>query len=303
MKKKKQYGSSAHHFLKAEAFCAEVISNGVVFDKIRLKSDSNFKKSFRDDIEKVVFTQNAETHEYDIDLTVNRDGIYDRLPEGLFHQTRGNSKTQTVTQMTEEYRRFREEEKLARRFFQPLEQEFFRYSTLVEMEERNLAFDLLNGNLKNELLVFWGVPKDLPENIVRKLVQLMPWVGFIKGSPELSCGALSLLLSKEVQFSRSEFSRQKASGSATSLGIGQLGIDTTAGEEFWEPGEYWTFTIDGVRKDEIEFYRPEGPFGKLLQHFEEIFIPLPIDIRFEFEVVPAAADVETDDVLGYSLVI
>ena len=303
MKKKKQYGSSSHHFLKAEAFCAEVISNGVVFDKVRLRSDSNFKKSFRDDIEKAVFNYNEETNEYDIDLTLNRDGIYDRLPEGLFHQTRGNSKTQTVSQMTEEYRRFRDEEKMARRYFQPLEQEFFRYSTLVEMEERNLAFDLLNGNLKKELLVFWDVPKDLPDDIVRKLVQLMPWVGFIKGSPELSSKALSLLLNKEVHFAQSEFSKQKASGASASLGIGQLGVDTTAGDEFWEPGRYWIFTIDDVRRDEIEFYRPEGTIGKLLQHFEEIFIPLPIDVKFEFEVIPAAADVETEDVLGYSLVI
>lgn len=302
MSTKKEYNSAAHHFLRAETFCAEIISNSVAFDQIRLVSDSNFKKSFRNDIEEVIFKSDEDTKALNIDLLVNRDGIYDRLPEGIFHQTKGNSKTVTVTQMTQEFRVFKEEEKQARKFFQPLEQEFFRYSTMVEQEELNLAFGMLNGNLKKELLRFWDMPEDMLIENVRKLVQLMPWVNFIKGNLELTAKALGIILGTEVQYKKADFSSHNATESVMHMGLGDLGIDTIVGDNFWEPAVYWKFFIQDIKKNEIELYRPNGSYGKLLNQFEEIFIPLPIDVIFEFTLLQSV-EVEADSVLGYSLAI
>ncbi len=299
---KKEYDSAAHHFLRAEAFCAEIISNSAAFDQIRLVSDSNFKKSFRNDIEEVIFKSDEDTKALDINLLVNRDGIYDRLPEGVFHQTKGNSKTLTVTQMTQEFKDFKEEEKYVRKFFQPIEQEFFRYSTMVEQEELNLAFGMLNGNLKKEFLRFWDMPEDMPIENVRKLVQLMPWVNFIKGNLELTAKALGIILGTEVQYEKSEFSSHNVTESALEMGYGDLGVDTIVGDNFWEPAVYWKFLILDIKKKEIELYRPNDPYGKLLNQFEEIFIPLPIDVIFEFSLLQAD-DAEADSVLGYSLAI
>ena len=237
-----------------------------------------------------------------MEMVINRDGIYDRLPEGIFHQTKGNSKTLTTTQMTEEYRRFRDEEKMARKFFQPLEQEFFRYSTMVEQEELNLAFGILNGTLKNELFSFWGIPNGLPDLPVRKLVQIMPWLKRIKGNIEQTAKALELILNKPVSYKESCTKQHKIAGKPFGLGLGELGVDTVAGSSFWEPSPCWVFFIEDIKKKEIESYRPNSPYGKLLTHFEEIFIPLQIDIIFEYAVLPAE-DFETDDVLGLSLVL
>ena len=203
MQQKKEYHSNAHTFLRAESFCAEMISGGFSFNEIVLNLDSNFKKSFRDEIEAVSINYNEDTLAYQMEMIINRDGIYDRLPEGIFHQTKGNSKTLTTAQMTEEYRRFRDEEKMARKFFQPIEQEFFRYATMVEQEELNLAFGILNGTLKNELFSFWGIPNGLPDEAVRKLVQILPWLKQIKGNMEQTAKALELILNKPVNFKES----------------------------------------------------------------------------------------------------
>ena len=299
---KKEYNSNAHTFLRTEAFCAEIITNSASFDHIRLLSDSNFKKSFRNDIEEVSFKLNEDKKGFDIDLLVNRDSIYDRLPEGLFHQTRGNSKTQTTLQMTEEHRRFKEEENEARKFFQPIEQEFFRYSTMVEQEEVNLAFGILNGNLKSELYRFWDIPNGLPEECVRKLVQIMPWAKMIKGNIAQTAKALEIILDKPVTYEQLCNENHGVPGTIEGMGSGELGIDMVLGSSFWEPALCWKLYIADIKKKDIADYRPNSPYGKLLKHFEEIFIPLQIDVIFEYEVLPAE-DFETEDILGFGLVL
>ena len=300
MQRKKEYNSIAHTFLRAETFCAEMLANGFPFNDIRLISNSNFKKSFRNEIDDVHFNLNEETNVHEMELVVNRDGIYDRLPEGVFHQSRGNSKTSTTGQMTEEYRRFRDEEKMARKFFQPIEQEFFRYSTLVEQEELNLAFGILNGDLKSELFGFWGIPYGLPEEPVKKLVQIMPWAKMIKGSIEQTAKALELILDKPISYEQLEISGHNVPEQVNDGNLFELGIDTVIGSNFWEPSLTWKFKIENIKKKDIKAYRPTEAYGKLLKQFEEIFIPLQIDIIFDYTVLPAE-DLETEDILGFGL--
>lgn len=300
MQTKKDYKSTAHTFLRAESFCAQMIASGFSFNDIRLISNSNFKKGFRNEIDNVRIDLNEETNVQEMELVVNRDGIYDRLPEGLFHQSKGNSQTSTTAQMTEEYRRYRDEEKLARKFFQPLEQEMFRYSTWVEQEELNLAFGILNGDLKSELFDFWDIPGGLPGEPVKKLMQIMPWVKMIKGDIEQTAKALELILDKPIHYKLLEIYDHQVPRNETDKDLRELGIDTVIGNNFWEPSLSWKFHIENIKKIEIEAYRPNGAYGKLLKQFEEIFIPLQIDIIFEYAVLPAE-DFETEDILGFSL--
>jgi hypothetical protein len=302
MQQKKEYNSAAHTYLKAEAFCAEMMANGLPFNEIRLICNSNFKKSYRNEIDAVRFDWNETTNAEEMELIINRDGIYDRLPEGIFHQSRGNSKTSTTALMTEEHRRFKEEEKMARKFFQPIEQELFRYSTLVEQEELNLAFGILNGDLKNELSDFWDIPAGLPPEPVKKLVQIMPWVKMIKGEIEQTAKALELILDKPVRYEQSGTYDQMVPEQLKGNGLFELGIDTVLGNCFWEPSLTWKFYIENLSKKDIAAYRPDGAYGKLLKHFEEILIPLQIDIIFEFAVLQAE-EYETEDFLGFSLTI
>jgi hypothetical protein len=302
MNTEKEYDSKLHGFLRPESFCAEMIKNGFSFDLIKLISDSNFKKSFRNEIEDISFAYNEHTRLTEMELLVNRDGIYDRLPEGIFHQTRGNSKTNTTREMTEEFRRFREEEKLARKFFQPIEQEIFRYATLVEQEELNLAFGILKGTQQSDLSRFWGLPDDLPGECLEKLVQVMPWAAFIKGNISLTAKALEIILNKPVAYEIFSKSEQKAPGGGINTGKSELGIDTVLGNHFSEPAACWKFFISGLKKSEIALYRPGSTYGKFLKQYEEIFIPLPIDIIFEYTVLSTDDD-ETEEILGYSLML
>lgn len=302
MPQSKEYNSGIHTFLKAEAFCAVMIANGIPFNDIRLICNSNFMKSFRNEIDEVTIGHNDATFKDELILKVNKDGIYDKLPEGLFHQSKGNSKTSSTSQMADEHRRFKEEEKAARKFFQPFEQEIFRYSTLVEQEEVNIAFDILNGDLKSELLNFWSIPDGLPSEPVKRLVQIMPWAKKLKGDAAQTAKALEFVLEKPVTLTILENEFQLVPPQQKETDNLQLAFNTVLGNCFWEPSLCWKCRIDNIPKNEAGAYLPGSNYGRLLKQFEEIFIPLQIDIIFDLGLT-VSADLETEDILGLSLII
>ena len=296
------YQSDSYQYLKPEVFCAEINQNGLQFEKMIIKHDGGFKKSYRNETGKVCFVYNDKSQQEEMEISINRNGIYDRLPEGIFHQTKGNSKLQGVKEMVDEYRRFKEEEKHVRKFFQPLEQEIFRYSMLVEQEEQQLSLSMLDGTLKNELFRFWGIADGLPVLPVKVLLSIIPWVTHIKGNRLLTAKSLALMIGKPVTSAEWVQKTYKIPGGGMALGVGELGFTTVTGSTFQEPSVQWTFTIAKLSKKELALYPPGKPFGKFLKQFEEIFIPLTIDIIFEFKPLTNDSDIE-EETLGYSLVL
>jgi len=293
-----KFNADQYHLLKAEALCAELMSNGLAFDDLAVRFIGAFRKSYRNDIEAL---EPAAGGERRLTISINRDGLYDNLPEGLFHQTKGGRHTSSLTNMVGEYRRYREEERQARKFFQPLEQELFRYAVQVEEEERKLRFGMLNGNLENEFYRFWNIDNGIPRRPASLLVLIMPWLKQIKGNMQLTAKALSIIVGKPV--SAAVRIMEVFTGEGASFALGEqevlLGIDSVCGNSVTEPNVQWVFTLSDMEEDELAQYTPDRPYGKLLRRFEELFIPMDVEACFEYHGF-AAADVQHHEpILGY----
>lgn len=141
-----KYDQAQYVSLRAEAFCAALLDNGLYFDNLTIEFAGSFRRTYRNDIDKVLI-ENEDQRNDRISLILNRDGIYDKLPEGLFHQSLGSGRTAALKDMIGEHRRYREEEKAARKFFQPIQQEIFRFAVMAEQEERNILFATLSGQV------------------------------------------------------------------------------------------------------------------------------------------------------------
>lgn len=283
--------------LRAEALCAELADNGLPFDELVIRMEGAFRRSYRNDIEQV---ESLKDRRGKLLISVNRDGIYDRLPEGLFHQTRGSGHTASLSDMVGEYKRYREEEKLARKFFQPLEQELFRYAVLTEQEERKLQFGMLKGKLEAEFYRFWNIGISLPHGPASVLVLMMPWIREIKGDLQLTVKALSMMLDKPVTATLSVVEEQadEASGFRLGEGAAMLGMDTVCGSRFSEPYIQWIFTIGALEPQEMIAYTPGKPLGRFLERFEELFIPLEAEAKFEYHCLDTPEEM-TEPILGY----
>ncbi|WP_157558048.1 hypothetical protein [Niabella aurantiaca] len=280
---------------RAEAICAGLVELGVELEKIVVNPKGGFRKSFSNDVSEMVATKTDCTFE----MVVNRDGIYDKLPEGLFHQTRGNSKVRTVQDAVEEHKRFKEEERRARSFFAPLEQLLFRYQVFVEAEERDALFHLQSGMRDRSWFRFWNFNETLPEEEAGRMVQLMPYLHFIKGDPLSTAAALSHILNKKVLLKEETRKSTRSLQGAASLSGSFMGTNGVLGQNTEELFHYWIFTIEGKSNLEMQPFIPQPNKTTILQKFEDLFIPFEIDAQFEFEIQDEEAGKDLGAVLGY----
>ena len=101
----------------------------------------------------------ATEHRDFLNIPVFRDGLYDYLPEGLFHQPTVDDARKFAQEIDEQDRR----EQAARRFFRPIEQEFYLQGLLLELEERKylITEENLRQNAQGSVLRgIWGLPAD-----------------------------------------------------------------------------------------------------------------------------------------------
>ncbi len=300
-----------HHvlpLLNAEVFCAAIMENGIDFDSLDIFYEGGFRQNYRNDIELV-------KHEYEgdpdasIKINLNRNGIYDNLPEGLFHQSKGSSRTASTRDMITEHRQYKDEEKQARLFFKPLQQELFRAGVAQELEERRLLFAALTGDVPPSFFTFWNIEKSLPTIPATMLIRVLPFARHIKGNRMLTAKTLALVLNKTVDVKEVIMQHQHAGLQQNFFECGNnalLGINTITGQTVSEPSLCWQFTISGITNSEMESFVQHNPMGQLLQRFTDLLIPLVYDVTYIFELEKEEKQTvkpQNDYIMGYGFTI
>jgi hypothetical protein len=267
--------------LQFEVLCTQLISNGLSYDDLQINCLGSFRKSYHGDLEKVSVTYTDKQYKQELKVSLNRNGIYDRLPEGIFHQPLGNKKVRSVQEMKDEHQRYKEEESYARRFFQPVEHEILRYAVLVEQNEQAIFGNLNKGNLHDDWRNFWGVSSAISREYAAPLIRLMPWRFFITGNPQLTLQALKYILGEEITLEQVWKSTPEFEGTPFSLGSVSLGENTIPGGKGSSSALFWHFYIHNLTPEKAEKMPPTQPLGQLIKRFADIFIPIHIYHTFE----------------------
>lgn len=143
--------------IKAEVVISEIQQRANVTEKdFIIQNNSTFSRPYRRDILEV----DGLVNENKITINLSRNGIYDTLPEGVFHIPKANENADAYISRR---KKFQEEEKDARSFFAPIENEFFYQRLQIEKNERNLLDDFyaLNDSFLEE---FWDIEKKIPDD-------------------------------------------------------------------------------------------------------------------------------------------
>lgn len=290
------YKNTSIPFL-AEALCACLIEQGMMQEQITINTKGGFKKIFRKDVERLVIDD--ETNKTTATLDINRDGLYDILPEGLFHQTRGMQAIRTVKDAVEEHRKYKEEEKYARNFFAPLENIIVRYRVLAELSERNALYHVDNEQLTNKLLDFWNIDSTLPRPESLRMLRLMPYMNTIKGDKQTTADALHYILNDDVYIQN--IKKFSVAEQKRALGIEEmvLGVNAVPGINSNELIYGWQIHISTIHAENISRYVDGAPLDRLLKRFAEIFIPIERDVFFEFAVAEKQTNQNHEYILGY----
>jgi len=264
--------------IKAEALIADLIENGLEGEDIITIQKGTFKRRYARDIDSTKELKFANGQKV-IGFNLNRDGLYDSLPEGLFHEKTDKSLKES-DKISEESKKLKAEEKAVREFFLPFENEIFFQRVQLELEERKVL-SRFNENLFDDIYPeFWNLDKSLNKKYISRMVLLLHFSHRIAGNCVLTEKCLETILEEKVSVRivrTMDLQNGKIDKSATSvknclLGVSELGIDFICGDKFDHLGKTMEFNIGPLKNSNIDEYLENGTVPKFLKCFFNYFI-------------------------------
>lgn len=267
--------------LKAEVLIAEIQENSDVTEEdFVIANQSTFSRPYRRDIIDVDNLLNDNM----LTFNLSRNGLYDMLPEGLFHAPQ----TEKTSSSFSAYRKsVKEEEKEARSFFAPIENEFFLQRLRIESKERELLDNFYNLN-DDFLIEFWNIDSEIPESYILKLIKLLPHSYKIAGDLELTRLTMEKVLNEKVTFNKkfearnpSEENTQKKK-SVDNFELGVNSVLATTKQKILSP--ILEVTIGPISEKKINNYLKKDGVLKFINTFYDYFIPIEIEVETKFIV-------------------
>jgi hypothetical protein len=277
--------------IRAEVLANHALQNKVHPEDFVVLPDGRFYREYRNDLYAINKIEDAWLHQL-LQLRLSRSGLYDLVPEGLFHQSYNNTQSSSAAELAAQSRVDKKKELAARKFFQPIENSLFRQRVLLEQEEENLLAGTNNGLLNDYFFTFWDFPEALNKTSAMLLVLLLPYAHVITGDMKLMQKCLALLLQENVTIELMPPANCAAPGKDNSLGIGELGNDLVCGETFFEDYPCLQYNIGPLQQSKPVDYCTDGGNDLLLQVFNNYFAPVEADIIINVEVDRTRALVE-----------
>ncbi|MVT11662.1 type VI secretion system baseplate subunit TssG [Chitinophaga tropicalis] len=291
--------------VRAEVVVGELFDNKVQEEEVAVQMQNVFTRSFNKDILDAQLDDSQPYHPF-VTMVLSRDGIYDRLPEGLFHAFTPQRQQQSVSEMVAGYKKQQQEQQEARKFFRPLEHEFFLQRVFLEQREKHLLFDAFGKDADDLFLSFWGIPKGLPREATGRLVRLLPYIHRIAGNLELVGLYLEAILNEPVNIICRNHPVPVHTGSQTALGECRLGVDTMTGDLFYTDMPLVRVIIGPLQHHRVYDFLAWQPLGKLLDTCLGFLLPADVEVETILEPHPDEKQVVVADdrfkegIMGYN---
>ncbi|MBO0359115.1 hypothetical protein J0X19_14235 [Hymenobacter sp. BT186] len=301
--------------LRLEVVLADLLAHGYRFDDFVVRPASLFSRRYRRDIGAVTDERTERWQAPKTAIEVHREGLYDALPQQLFHQPGDPAPQPGVRAMIEDIQAQRRREKATRRFFLPFEQEFYRFRVLLEQEERRYMTNL-SAQWYNEVLArFWELAGQLPPRQVTTLLYLLPLAHRIVGDLPRTQQVFESVLELPVHLrtvAPLEFAVEalQTTGATTGavLGQGALGRDFVLSGAYQETLPALEISLQLQSTAELETYlAPDSWQSRALKLLCNYFVSFETDTVFRYDMAPASqsfllADTGETAVLGYTTV-
>jgi len=270
--------------LKAEILGAILTEQRMDCDRLLGSFEGQLKRVWSKDIAGAT-VENLKTGEEMLCLHLNRDGIYDTLPEAMFHKTEGKENP-SGEDMAKESQQLKKEERDIRLFFQPFENEILYLGIRLSSKENKLMNSITAEYITGIIPYFWSIDDDLPENLVTSLQKILPLVYRITGNYSLTASSLEFILKEKVNFLLADTppagDHSYDSGNAGVVGECLLGVDSIAGDQINGFIGRIIFTVGPILKQENVILVKNGKMNRFLNCFYGYFIPCEMDVETRY---------------------
>jgi type VI secretion system protein ImpH len=273
---------------KAVTLAAELIEQGdIAADSVVILPLGPKKRAYAKEISSINNYNSVYRNRQMLVININREGLYDMLPEGLFHQSPASSVMITEEAMIKDIVTRREEEKQARLFFAPFETELYHIRTVVELYESRLDKKSDYDELVNIFLKEWREFKCFSNQQMVILMHVLPVIHEQRNNLTFISNVLSIMFKGNFELhyeiKNAAPSSNETEHLATKLGAGVLGVNFIAGQLF-EPEEELIMTIGPVTASQMLNYLPGTRNAEALDVLLSYFIPLQTTVNTVFNV-------------------
>jgi type VI secretion system protein ImpH len=295
-----------HSDLKAEVIAANMIENGVSPDKILIQMLGGGKRTFRKDVEEIEEELSEYDHKEYIHIKTHKEGIYDMLPEGLFHRPTLPKSATTHAEIIKALKRHKDEEKQARVFFLPFESAINDQRIQLALNESLLDIRLSDNKLVEVFSSEWEIFRYLDARQSNIFLFLLPLLHDIRDNYEIAALMFELILQVPVNISlQAQPPIKNKSAFSSALSECRLGVNFTTGNEVFYTGEdEIVVNLGPMENSLLNQYMPRGKKAKIVELLCDYFLPVHVDTSTE--LLLAGSDKNTrlaDGVNDYNCVL
>lgn len=274
-------------------------------DGVFLKRLGSNNRSFHKDL-KCIKAEYMEVKEKIIHIETYREGLYDYLPEGIFHPPSLKRGQKNIADVVDQIRQERLVEQKARSFFQPFEMEI--YFSQLKALDLAASFDGLDQH--NQYLVLleelWPLLKLLDAKNARIFTFLLPYFHVARGKKEWieQCLSTCFKLPVTIYFIPNVIAEFEAISSSLVLGNIRLGLTSVLVDDHFDGEKSWMFHFGPIVYSDLHLYLDGTPLRILLQALYEYCLPVTATVIEHFltqkEKESFRLDNNNNSLLGYS---
>lgn len=216
-------------------------------------------------------------------LEVSRNGIYDLLPESLFHPLVLGNATANTSEIVHEIKEIRSREQDNRLFFMPFDTEFFLWKSAMLEAELNSDSDKTGMYTRMLRFVYGSVPSFARQSPGLLLSFLLNGQKAIDNPVSLG-EFLSAILKSEVNIR--EMPGELSGLPFAPVGDGRLGVDTTLTGALTSDWDDWQVEIAYRDPDRISEEAIDEGFAAELIELINHFALAPREIRLKWIALP-----------------
>jgi len=270
--------------LRVELLFDALIKNKSDDSDIVIKPNGLFYRKYSKDTLNI----NADINDPDIlNIDISRDGFYDILPESITHNYRNRDQKEDPVQ---EFKIRKREEKEARHFYNPLENELFRFRYEVEKYESEFFSTINSHGIADIIRLILGLENTIPDILVVKMFYaLMKQKGNTGYDIPNICKILENILGEKVTYTATNITLEHVFDIVEDTPDMIMGINTTLASNEKIFLKKYIFNIGPlINPDKLPDYFHGHVLEEFLNAFFNLFIPF--QAQFEFNTQLSSED-------------
>ena len=287
----------------AENLTAYLVNRGLNPEQIILENQGTAKRSYR----KEVSGFRTEISDYDnseyLYLQTNKEGLYDVLPQNLFHQPSKGRTEKNTSEAIQEIRNHKQEQAEARKFFLPFEYGFQHIRLLLKLFEQDFEKQSGQGKLVAIFAGQFEVLKRLEPFPAYIFLRLIPLIHHIRNDFRLVEECLEMIFN--IPFRVELVYGDQAENSfikGVQLGECGLGVDLVTDGIVADGDPILKITIGPVKQSIMPDFITGGKNDLILNELMGYLVGVEYEIKKELLFDREGVNVNlSESVLGVSL--